>query len=66
MAEMANPHVQVYGDVAVLSYNYMGMNKDKEGVVKPSAAKSSRIYVKQRGQWMLVHANFAPAAAPGN
>ena len=29
-AEMANPKVQVYnGDVAILSYNYVGMTKDK-------------------------------------
>ena len=57
--EMANEKVQVYGDVAILSYNYMGFTKTKDGVVEPSLAKSTRVYVKKNGTWMLVHANFA-------
>ena len=60
-AEMANPKVQVYGDVAILTYNYIGATKDKDGKVEPSRAKSTRVYVKKDGQWWLVHANFAPA-----
>jgi hypothetical protein len=36
------------------------MTKDKDGVVEPALAKSTRVYVKQGGTWMLVHANFAP------
>jgi ketosteroid isomerase-like protein len=63
-AEMANEKVQVYGDVAILSYNYIASVKDKDGKVRPGMAKSSRVYVKQGGQWMLVHANFAPVTAP--
>jgi ketosteroid isomerase-like protein len=57
-SEMANEKVQVYGDVAVLSYNYVGVRKDKDGKVEPTKAKSTRVYVKQGGKWMLVHANF--------
>ena len=60
MAEMANERVQVFGSVAILSYNFMGMSKDKDGKVEPSLAKSSRVYVNQGGKWLLVHANFAP------
>ncbi len=58
--EMVNEKVQVYGDVAILSYNYVGLTKDKDGKVEPSLAKSTRVYVKKDGKWMLVHANFAP------
>ncbi len=58
-AEMANEKVQVYGDVAILTYNFVGMTKDKDGVVAPTLAKSTRVYVNKDGQWMLVHANFA-------
>ncbi len=58
--EMANPKVQVYGDVAILTYNFIGMTKDKDGEVEPFHAKSTRVYVKKDGRWMLVHANFAP------
>ena len=60
-AEMANEKVQVYGDVAILSYNFIGVTKDKDGKVEPTRAKSTRVYVKRDGQWWLVHANFAPA-----
>lgn len=63
-AELANEKVQVYGDVAILSYNYIGASKDKDGKVTPTLAKSTRVYVKQGGQWMLVHANFAPVTVP--
>ncbi len=59
-AEMANPKVQVYGDVAILTYNYIGVAKNKDGEIESVKAKSTRVYVKQGGQWMLVHANFAP------
>jgi ketosteroid isomerase-like protein len=58
VAEMTNPKVQVYGDTAILSYNYMGVNKDKDGKTTNTRAKSTRVYVKKGGQWWLVHANF--------
>lgn len=61
VGEMVNPKVQVYGDTAVLTYNYVGVDRDKDGKVSPSAAKSTRVYSKIGGRWMLVHANFAPA-----
>ena len=64
-AEMGNPKVQVYnGDVAVLTYNFMGLNKDKDGKVEPTRAKSTRVYVKEGGQWKLVHANFGSDPLP--
>lgn len=62
--EMLNPKVQVYGDSAILSYNFFGLGQDKDGKVKPSRAKSTRVYIKQGGKWMLVHANFAPDPLP--
>ena len=63
-SEMANPNVQVYGDVAILSYNYMGVSKDKDGATEPNRAKSTRVYVKKDGKWMLVHANFGADPLP--
>jgi len=58
-AEMLNPKIQVYGDVAILSYNYAGIGKDYEGKINNIKAKSTRVYVKMNGEWKLVHANFA-------
>jgi ketosteroid isomerase-like protein len=57
-AEMLNPKVQVYGDVAIFTYNYAGVLKNKDGEMKPSRAKSTRVYAKQGGKWKMVHANF--------
>jgi len=64
-SEMANPKVQVYnGDVAILTYNYVGVTRDKDGKTEPSRAKSTRVYVKQGGKWVMVHANFASDPLP--
>ncbi len=62
-AQMANPKVQVYGDVAILTYNYHGLSKNKDGEVEPNLAKSTRVYAKMDGEWKLVHANFAPISS---
>ena len=56
--EMLNPKVQVYGDVAILTYNFAGVIKDNDGNTRNSKAKSTRIYVRMNGDWKLVHANF--------
>jgi ketosteroid isomerase-like protein len=63
-ADMINPKVQVYGDVAILSYNYVGVAQNKDGETEPVRAKSTRVYVKKGNDWMLVHANFAPDPRP--
>lgn len=64
VGEMLNPKVQVYGDVAILTYNYAGVSKNKDGEMKPGRAKSTRVYAKQGGKWKLVHANFASDPVP--
>jgi ketosteroid isomerase-like protein len=63
-AEMTNEKVQIYGNTAILTYNYIGVAHNEDGENEPVAAKSTRVYVKQNGNWMLVHANFAPVMMP--
>ena len=64
-AEMANPKVQVYnGDVAILTYNYVGLTQDKDGKTEPTRAKSTRVFVKKDNKWTLVHANFGADPLP--
>jgi ketosteroid isomerase-like protein len=64
-AEMANPKVQVYnGNVAILTYNYVGLTQDKDGKTEANRAKSTRVYVKKGDKWMLVHANFGADPLP--
>lgn len=64
VSEMVNPHVQIYGDAAILTYNFAGMTKSSDGKMHNNFAKSTRVYIKQGGEWKLVHANFAPVVAP--
>ena len=65
-SDMQNAKVQVYGDVAILTYNFVGVTQKKDGTTTPNVAKSTRVYAKMGGQWKLVHANFAPVMAPAN
>ncbi len=63
---MLNPKVQVYGDVAILTYNFAGVIKGNDGKVTVSKAKSTRVYVKMNGDWKLVHANFGSDPTTNN
>src|SRR5437660_9013229 len=64
-ADMANPKVQVYnGNVAILTYNYVGVTQDKDGKTEPARAKSTRVFVKKDNKWTLVHANFGSDPLP--
>lgn len=64
-ADMANPKVQVYnGNVAILTYNYVGVTQDKDGKTEPARAKSTRVFVKKDSKWTLVHANFGSDPLP--
>jgi ketosteroid isomerase-like protein len=64
--DMQNAKVQVYGDTAILTYNYAGITRASDGKTAPAIAKSTRVYVRQGGKWMLVHANFAPVPGAGD
>ena len=65
VSEMTNPKVQVYnGDVAVLTYNFVGVTQDKDGKTTPDRAKSTRVFVKKDNKWTLVHANFGSDPLP--
>lgn len=64
--DMQNPKVQVYGDTAILTYNFAGITRGTDQKIAASVAKSTRVYVRQNGKWWLVHANFAPVPAPAN
>ena len=63
-SDMQNSRVQVYGNTAILTYNFAGIRVGADGKTNPATTKSTRVYVKQGGNWMLVHANFAPVQLP--
>ena len=62
-SDMQNARVQAYGDTAILTYNFVGLRRGADNKVNPALAKSTRVYVREGGQWKLVHANFAPVEA---
>jgi hypothetical protein len=62
-SDMQNARVQVYGDTAILTYNFAGLRRAPDGKVAPSLAKSTRVYCEAKRTVKLVHANFAPLAA---
>lgn len=63
-AEMMNPKVQVYGDTAVLTYNYLAHEKGSDGRIKPVLSNSTRVYVRQGKRWLLVHSHFSRSTTP--
>ena len=64
-SEMAHAKVQVHdGNVAILSYNYVGVVQDKDGKTEPARAKSTCVVVKKENKWTLVHANFGADPSP--
>ena len=52
--EMYNPHVQVYGDVAILTYNESTMS-DMGGRVINYTGKVTSVYHKEGNTWRVVH-----------
>jgi ketosteroid isomerase-like protein len=63
-ADMANAKVQVYGDTAILTYNYIGISLLKDGKTKNHSGLSTRVYAKVGGAWKLVHGHFSPVQPP--
>lgn len=52
--QMYNPRVQVYGDVAVLTYNN-AVSMTMGGQPMNYTGKVTSVYVKQGGTWRVVH-----------
>jgi ketosteroid isomerase-like protein len=52
--QMYNPRVQVYGDVAILTYN-SAVTADIGGKTIDYTAKVTSVYVKQGNTWRVAH-----------
>ena len=59
--EMLNPKVQVYGDVAILTYNFAAVVRGDGGKLARSFDRATRVYHKENGASLLVHAHFSDA-----
>jgi ketosteroid isomerase-like protein len=67
--DLANLHIQRYGDTAIASYTLLVSTALPEGV-RVAAHNESRVMVKIDGKWQVVHVHKSPAwqaphTAPG-
>lgn len=58
--DLANLHIQRYGDTAIASYTLLTSTALPKGVVV-NAHNESRVMVKQQGKWKVVHVHKSPA-----
>ena len=58
--DLANLHIQNYGDTAIASYTLLISTALPEGV-KVAAHNESRVMVKMDGKWKVVHVHKSPA-----
>ncbi len=58
--DLANLLIQRYGDTAIASYTLLTSTALAEGV-QVNAHNESRVMVKQRGKWKVVHVHKSPA-----
>ena len=58
--DLANLHIQRYGDTAIASYTLLISTALPEGV-KVAAHNESRVMVKMDGKWKVVHVHKSPA-----
>lgn len=58
--DLANLHIQRYGDTAIASYTLLMTSGLETGVVV-AAHNESRVMVKLDGRWQVVHVHKSPA-----
>jgi ketosteroid isomerase-like protein len=58
--DLANLHIQRYGDTAIASYTLLVSSGTAQGV-KVVAHNESRVIVKLDGKWKVVHVHKSPA-----
>jgi|SRR5579871_1940555 len=57
--DMVTPHVQLYGDAAVVTYTRL-MSYFENGFPRMTTANETRIFIKQAGEWRMVHFHRSP------
>jgi hypothetical protein len=58
--DLANLHIQRYGDMAIASYTLL-ISSGAYGSVSVAAHNESRVMVKLDGKWQVVHVHKSPA-----
>jgi ketosteroid isomerase-like protein len=59
-SEFVHPKAAVYGDVAVLTYNYQSTTREADGTVKPNAPwNTTEVYARLGGAWKIIHTHWS-------
>lgn len=60
VVEFINPRVQVYGDAAVLTYQFFSTVLNEDGTVKKRTPwHCTEVFVRTRGAWRIVHTHWS-------
>jgi ketosteroid isomerase-like protein len=57
--DLLEPRLQLFGDVAVVSYTFM-LTIAKDGAMEHRSHNESRVLVKANGAWKVVHVHKSP------
>lgn len=59
-SEYVNPRVALYGDTAVLTYNYHSLSNDPNGKLRRSSFwNTTEVYHRGAGRWKIVHTHWS-------
>ncbi len=59
-SEYRQPKVALFGDVAVLTYNYQGIGREADGAVKRYPAwDTTEVYARVGGAWKIIHTHWS-------
>jgi ketosteroid isomerase-like protein len=59
-SEYRHPKAAVYGDVAVLTYNYQATDQESDGTTKRYPAwNTTEVYARLSGAWKIIHTHWA-------
>ncbi len=58
--DLLEPRLQLYTNVAIVSYTFM-LTTVKNGIVEHRSNNESRVLVKENGNWQVVHVHKSPS-----
>lgn len=61
--DMLTPHVQIYGETAIVTYTLLKTIAVNDGPPKFSTINETRVFVKLEGEWKMVHLHKSPTDA---
>jgi ketosteroid isomerase-like protein len=58
------PRVQVYGDMAIVTYHYVETGEAEGGKLYAYEGKQTDVFLKKQGKWSLVHFHSSRTVKP--